>query len=157
LLGGLPLRYMKFAVKSTPIIREFRFPADYEQVHELWMGIEKGVHVGRSDTPAEIEKKIARDLDLFLVAEIDKNIVGSVIGGFDGRRGLIYHLAVAASFRGQGIGSRLMDEVESRLRAKGCLKSYLLVTLDNPEVEDFYRQRGWQRMDQIHLYGKELQ
>jgi ribosomal protein S18 acetylase RimI-like enzyme len=88
---------------------------------------------------------------------MDKNVVGSVIGGYDGRRGLIYHLAVAASFRGQGIGSRLMHEVESRLRAKGCLKSYLLVTLDNPEVEDYYRQRGWQHMDQIHLYGKELQ
>ena len=139
------------------IIREFRFPADYEQVHKLWGTIEKGVHVGRSDTPGEIEKKLARDPDLFLVAEMDKNVVGSVIGGYDGRRGLIYHLAVAASFRGQGIGSRLMDEVESRLRAKGCLKSYLLVTLDNPEVEDYYRQRGWQHMDQIHLYGKELQ
>ena len=139
------------------IIREFRFPTDYEQVYKLWGTIEKGVHVGRSDTPGEIEKKIARDPDLFLVAEMDKNVVGSVIGGYDGRRGLIYHLAVAASFRGQGIGSRLMDEVESRLRAKGCLKSYLLVTLDNPEVEVYYQQRGWQHMDQIHLYGKELQ
>jgi ribosomal protein S18 acetylase RimI-like enzyme len=82
--------------------------------------------------------------------------VGSVIGGFDGRRGLIYHLAVAASFRGLGIGSRLMDEVEARLRSKGCLKCYLLVTADNPEVEAYYQQRGWQPMDTIHLFGKEL-
>ena len=139
------------------LIREFHFPEDYQQVYELWTAIEKGVHVGRSDTLAEIGKKIQRDPDLFLVAELDRAIIGSVMGGYDGRRGLIYHLAVAAAFRGQGIGSRLMDEVESRLRAKGCLKSYLLVTLDNPEVEDYYRQRGWQHMDQIHLYGKELQ
>jgi len=138
-------------------IREFHFPVDYEQVYKLWGTIEKGVHVGRSDTLAEIGKKIARDPDLFLVAESNNVIIGSVMGGYDGRRGLIYHLAVAVPFRGQGIGSRLMDEVESRLRAKGCLKSYLLVTLDNPEVEDYYRQRGWQHMDQIHLYGKELQ
>ena len=106
---------------------------------------------------AEIEKKITRDPDLFLVAESDGSIIGSVIGGYDGRRGLIYHLAVAAAFRGQGIGSRLMDEVESRLRAKGCLKCYLLVTHDNTEVEDYYQQRGWQHMDYVHLYGKELQ
>jgi len=138
-------------------IREFHFPADYEQVYKLWGTIEKGVHIGRSDTLAEIGKKIQRDPDLFLVAESNGDIIGSVVGGYDGRRGLIYHLAVVASLRGQGIGSRLMDEVESRLRAKGCLKSYLLVTLDNPEVEEFYRQRGWQHMDQIHLYGKELQ
>jgi ribosomal protein S18 acetylase RimI-like enzyme len=143
-------------IASTIKIREFRFPFDYESVYRLWRSIEKGVHVGRSDTLAEIEKKIARDPDLFLVAESDDSIVGSVIGGFDGRRGLIYHLAVAASFRGLGIGSRLMDEVESRLRAKGCLKCYLLVTTDNPEAEGYYQHRGWQPMDSIHLFGKEL-
>ena len=129
-------------LQSPVQIREFRFPSDYEQVFELWRGIEKGVHVGRSDTLAEIGKKIDRDPDLFLVAESAGNIVGSVIGGFDGRRGLIYHLAVASTFRGQGVGSRLMDAVEVRLRAKGCLKCYLLVTVDNSEVEDYYLHRA---------------
>jgi N-acetylglutamate synthase len=144
-------------VNSSEIkIREFCFPSDYDSVYRLWESIEKGVHVGRSDTLAEIGKKITRDPDLFLIAEADGAIIGSVIGGFDGRRGLIYHLAVAASFRGLGIGSRLMDEVEARLRAKGCLKCYLLVTTDNPEAEGYYRQRGWQSMDTIHLFGKEL-
>ena len=138
-------------------IREFHFPEDYTSVLQLWKGIEKGVHVGRSDTLVEIEKKIPHDPDLFLVAELDGDIIGSVIGGFDGRRGLIYHLAVAAANRGTGIGSRLMAEVESRLRAKGCLKCYLLVTLDNSEVEHYYQRRGWQHMHDIHLYGKELQ
>jgi ribosomal protein S18 acetylase RimI-like enzyme len=138
-------------------IREFRFPADYESVYKLWQSMDKGVRVGRSDTLAEIQKKISRDPDLFLVAEADGCIIGSVIGGFDGRRALIYHLSVAESFRGKGIGSRLMDEVESRLRAKGCLKSYLLVTSDNIEVEEYYQRRGWQHMDYVHLYGKELQ
>ena len=144
-------------VQSPVQIREFRFPSDYEQVFELWRRIEMGVHVGRSDTLAEIGKKLDRDPDLFLVAESAGKIVGSVIGGFDGRRGLIYHFAVASSFRGQGIGSRLMDAVESRLRAKGCLKCYLLVTVDNSEVEDYYLRRGWQQMGQVHLFGKELQ
>ena len=143
-------------ISESVHIREFRFPADYEQVHRLWQGIEKGVRVGRSDTPDEIGKKVARDPDLFLVAESASRIVGSVIGGYDGRRGLLYHLAVASEFRGQGIATRLMDEVESRLRAKGCLKCYLLVASDNPDVEPYYQQRGWQRMDDIHLFGKNL-
>jgi ribosomal protein S18 acetylase RimI-like enzyme len=138
-------------------IREFRFPSDYEQAIELWHSIEKGVHLGRSDTLVEIGKKLKRDPDLFLVAELEGAIIGAVIGGFDGRRGLIYHLAVDASFRGQGIGSDLMNEVESRLRAKGCLKCYLLVTVDNIEVADYYIDRGWKQMDQVQLYGKELQ
>jgi ribosomal protein S18 acetylase RimI-like enzyme len=138
-------------------IREFRFPSDYGSVYRLWKSMEKGVHVGRSDTLAEIEKKISRDPDLFLVAESDGAIIGSVIGGYDGRRGLIYHLAVAAAFRGKGIGTCLMDEVETRLRAKGCLKCYLLVTSDNTEVGQYYQGRGWQSMDGIRLYGKEPQ
>ena len=138
-------------------IREFCFPADYDAVFALWGSIEKGVRTGRSDTFAEIEKKLTRDPDLFLVAEADGMIVGSVIGGYDGRRGLVDHLAVASAFRGTGIGSRLMEELESRLRAKGCLKCYLLVTSDNQEAEIYYKHRGWQHMDYIHLYGKELQ
>ena len=120
-------------------------------------GNRKGVHVGRSDTLAEIGKKLERDPDLFVVPESAGKIIGSVIGGFDGRRGIIYHLAVASTFRGRGVGSRLMDEVESRLRVKGCLKCYLLVTVDNSEVEDYYLHRGWQQMDQVHIFGKELQ
>lgn len=138
-------------------IREFHFPADYEPVYRLWQEMEKGVRVGRSDTLPEIEKKIARDPDLFLVAEWQGNLIGSVIGGFDGRRGLLYHLAVASTFRGRGVGSRLMEELETRLRAKGCLKCYLLVTSDNPEAELYYQRRGWQHMDSVRLYGKELQ
>jgi ribosomal protein S18 acetylase RimI-like enzyme len=144
-------------VSSSIQIREFQFPADYEQVYKLWESIAKGVRVGRSDTLDEIKKKLARDPDLFLVAESDGRIIGSVIGGFDGRRGLIYHLAVSSPFRGKGIGSCLMDEVELRLQAKGCLKCYLLVTDDNLEVADYYQRRGWQPMDAVHLYGKELQ
>jgi N-acetylglutamate synthase len=142
---------------SSIRIREFCFPADYEPVFALWTSMERGVRTGRSDTPAEIEKKLERDPDLFLVAEADGAIVGSAVGGYDGRRGLVYHLAVASAFRGMGVGSRLMDELELRLRVKGCLKCYLLVTSDNTEGEVFYQHRGWQHMDSIRLYGKELQ
>lgn len=137
-------------------IREFQFPSDYQPVYDLWVSMEKGVHVGRSDSVLEIQKKIARDPDLFLVAECENTIIGSVMGGYDGRRGLIYHLAVDAAFRGHGIGSQLMDEVELRLRSKGCLKCYLLVTSDNLEAETYYQHRGWKHMDSVRLFGKEL-
>jgi len=140
----------------TVKIREFRFPEDYPLVENLWVSIEKGVSLSRSDTPDEIQKKLTRDPDLFLVAEENGQIVGTVIGGFDGRRGLIYHLAVTASFRGRGIGSRLMDELESRLRAKGCLRCYLLVTTDNPEGMQYYDKHGWERMDYVMPFAKNL-
>jgi ribosomal protein S18 acetylase RimI-like enzyme len=145
------------AIESTVQIREIRFPEDYPQVQTLWERMDKGVSLGRSDTPEEIQKKLARDPDLFLVAEVEDRIIGTVIGGYDGRRGLLYHLAVEASFRGQGIGSRLMEEIESRLRAKGCLRCYLMVLVDNDEAIRYYENRGWEAMNQhVYTYAKNL-
>ena len=140
---------------------------------DLWEHAGPGVHVGRSDTLEEIAKKVQRDPDLFLVAEAegedgkggprraspartpDHRLIGSVIGGFDGRRGMIYHLAVADEYHQRGIGAALMGEVERRLKAKGCLKSYLLVVSGNEAAVQFYAKRGWQAMD-ITILGKEF-
>ena len=118
-------------------LREFHFPEDYPAARFLWENAGSGIHVRRSDEPEEIQKKLQRDPDLFLVAEADGKMIGTVIGGFDGRRGLIYHLAVDATFRQHGIGSLLMDEVERRLKAKGCIKCYLMVADDNLERHAF--------------------
>jgi len=136
-------------------IRLFRFPDDYTPVIELWNHSGPGIHVRRSDTPEEIQKKLQRDPDLFLVAEAGGRIIGSVIGGFDGRRGLVYHLAVEESQRKQGLGQALMAELETRLRQKGCLRCYLLVTKDNEAAIRFYEASGWENMD-LHIFGKDL-
>ncbi len=138
------------------MIRQFRFPDDFLQVIALWEGSGPGVHLGRSDQQEEIAKKMQRDPDLFLVSEIDREIAGTVIGGFDGRRGMVYHLAVASKYRRQGIGEALMEELESRLRAKGCLKCYLLVLRENEGAMRFYEQRGWAQMDHVLIYAKEF-
>jgi ribosomal protein S18 acetylase RimI-like enzyme len=108
-----------------------------------------------SDTREEIAKKLAHDPDLCLVAEEAGQVVGTVLGGFDGRRGMVYHLAVAAAYQGQGLGRALMVEQEARFKAKGCLKYYLLVTADNLAVIDFYAGLGWSRMA-VEIMGKEI-
>jgi ribosomal protein S18 acetylase RimI-like enzyme len=136
-------------------IREFRFPQDYQAVYELWQTAGPGIHVRRSDEPDEILKKLQRDPDLFLVAEQNDQVVGTVIGGFDGRRGMMYHLAVAANSRQRGIGAALMQALEERLTAKGCIRYYLLVTRDNAQAIGFYEAHGWSRMD-LYAYGKDL-
>jgi ribosomal protein S18 acetylase RimI-like enzyme len=137
-------------------VREFRFAEDYPAARFLWENAGSGIHVRRSDEPEEIQKKLQRDPELFLVAETDGKLIGTVIGGFDGRRGLIYHLAVEAGFRQLGVGSLLMDEVERRLKTKGCLKCYLMVADDNENAMRFYEASNWERMDTIYTYTKEL-
>lgn len=137
-------------------IREFSFTDDYDRTLEFWQSIETGMNVGRSDTAEEVRKKLERDPDLFLVAEINHVIIGTVIGGYDGRRGAIYHLAVHKNFRGQGIGAMLLKEVETRLQAKGCLKCYMHVFADNTEAIQFYKKRGWHHGQEILFFAKEF-
>lgn len=136
-------------------IREFDFPRDFAAVVVLWQSSGPGVRLGMSDTSEEIAKKLKRDPDLFLVAEDAGHVIGAVLGGFDGRRGMVYHLAVAPEHRQRGVGSALMAELESRLNAKGCRKYYLLVTHDNTDVTDFYQRLGWSVMP-VNIMGKEI-
>lgn len=121
-------------------IREFRL-ADYEDVIALWD--RAGLLPGRSDERSEIEKKLERDPDLFLVGVDAGAIVAAVIGGYDGRRGWVYHLAVEPRLHACGFGASLLGELESRLREKGCIKVNLLIDPKNAAVQGFYEKRGY--------------
>ena len=143
------------SLPANLILREFQFPTDYPQVIDLWKHAGSGIHLRKSDEVEEIKKKVDRDPNLFLVAEINGQIIGTVIGGFDGRRGMIYHLAVDQAYREKGLGKFLMAELEKRMVNKGCLRSYLLVTRDNLDAIRFYESTGWELMDLL-VYAKDL-
>jgi ribosomal protein S18 acetylase RimI-like enzyme len=136
-------------------LRTFDLDHDYLAVRHLWASAGAGIQLSSSDELSEVRKKLQRDPDLFLVAESKGRLVGSVLGGFDGRRGMVYHLAVEKEYRRSGLGRALMAELEQRLRAKGCLKYYLLVTEDNDGAVAFYQSLGWEVMN-LHVMGKRL-
>jgi ribosomal protein S18 acetylase RimI-like enzyme len=140
----------------SSIIREFNFEKDYDSVLGFWKEIETGMNVGLSDSPEEIKKKIQRDPELFLVAENKNQMIGTVIGAYDGRRGFIYHLAVHKKFRRQKIASQLLSEVEKRLQAKGCIKCLLMVFADNTHALQFYKKHGWKHQPEDLVFAKEF-
>jgi N-acetylglutamate synthase len=141
---------------SLPVrIRPFVYPQDYPEVYTLWENAGQGIQLRRSDEPEELVKKLERDPDLLLVAEIDGELVGTVMGGFDGRRGMMYHLAVAERYRRMGIGIALVAALEQRLREKGCIRYYLLVTENNHQAISFYESQGFERM-QLFPYAKNI-
>jgi len=75
---------------------------------------------------------------LLLVATVDDQIVGSVIGGWDGWRGNIYRLAVMPEFRRQKIARRLVAEIMSALFAKGATRVSALVEHEHQWAIDFW-------------------
>ena len=136
------------------MIRQFNFTPDFDAVIALWQASKPGIHLGPSDTRDEIARKLTRDPDLFLVVEEEGKIVGAVMGGFDGRRGAVYHLAVSPDCRGRDIGTALMNELEARLKARGCLKYQLFIASDNQAVVGFYQKLGWQVRSDLTMMSK---
>ena len=80
----------------------------------------------------------------------------SLRGRRDGRRAYVYHLAVAPEYRRGGIASKLMDELEERLRARGALKAKLQILVGNDASLAFFRQRGYEVETPCVPVGKEL-
>jgi ribosomal protein S18 acetylase RimI-like enzyme len=107
--------------------------------------------LNKSDSREGIRRKLERDADAFLVAEDEGVIVGAVMGAYDGRRGWANHLAVAATYRGHGLGRRLIEEMELKLKAKGCQKINLLIEPTNASVQEFYQQLGYERRELIYM------
>jgi len=134
-------------------IREFRIE-DYPMVHDLWQTA--GLILRPGDELEDVKLKLQRDADLFLVAEQDDEILGSVIGGWDGRRGWIYHLAVRPEHQRKGIGIGLVREVEKRLVAKGAKKVNAQVYKWNERSSEFFKAIGYDAQPDLIMIGKQL-
>jgi len=87
-------------------------------VLDLWQKAE--ATPSATDSVQELKTLIQAQEDLFLVAEHNGQLLGTVIGGWDGWRGNIYRLTVLPNHRRQGIGRVLTQEMESRLGEKGA-------------------------------------
>jgi ribosomal protein S18 acetylase RimI-like enzyme len=134
-------------------IREFKIE-DYQIVRDLWQTA--GLTLRPGDELDEVRLKLQRDPDLFLVAEEDGRILGSVIGGWDGRRGWIYHLAVNPEHQRKGIGVGLVREVEKRLVAKGAKKVNAQVYRWNERSSEFFKAIGYEAQPDLIMIGKHL-
>jgi ribosomal protein S18 acetylase RimI-like enzyme len=134
-------------------IREFKID-DYLIVRELWEAA--GLILRPGDALEDVKVKLQRDPDLFLVAEHDDTIVGSVIGGWDGRRGWIYHLAVRPEHQRKGIGVRLVRELEKRLVDKGAKKVNAQIYKSNERSSRFFKAIGYEAQPDLVMIGKQL-
>ena len=99
-------------------------------------------------------KQVVSD-GLFLVAEIDGVVVGTLMAGYEGHRGSINYVGVLPGNRKMGIGRALMSEAEKLLIERGCPKINLQVRTDNPEAVEFYRRLGYETFDIVNM-GKRL-
>lgn len=134
--------------------REFHID-DYDAAVELWRGVE-GVEVAEGDSKDDVARYILRNPGLSRVAENGPTIVGAVLCGHDGRRGMIYHLAVEPAYRRQALGKRLVEECLNALRKAGIKRVLILVAKDNASGRSFWRRCGWEDIPAARAMGIDL-
>ena len=134
--------------------REFVL-SDHDRAVALWSEIDS-VEICEGDSREEVAEYLKRNPGLSRVAEADGKIVGAVMCGHDGRRGWIYHLAVAQECRGRGVGKMLLDDCLRGLREAGLKRAIILVEGENAAGHKFWLREGWEEIDCAIPMTKEL-
>jgi len=127
---------------------------DQAAVIELWKACQ--LVVPWNDPAKDIERKLMVDADLFLVGEIDGEIIASAMGGYEGHRGWINYLAVSPQHQHKGYARKIVGHVEKLIQARGCPKINLMIRATNTEAEAFYKSIGYVAETSIAL-GKRLE
>jgi ribosomal protein S18 acetylase RimI-like enzyme len=123
---------------------------DQESVAALWRRV-------FPDAPpwnhpeTDIRRKLSVQRELFLVAILGSQLVGTAMAGFDGHRGWVYYVAVSPEHRRKGIGRALMSWVEGDLAKMGCPKLNLQVRASNPNAVSFYKRLGYEVEERVSM------
>ncbi len=129
--------------------------ADHDRGVALWNAVE-GIEVCEGDSREEIAAFLQRNPGLSRVAEENGTMAGAVLCGHDGRRGWIYHLAVAPAFRGRGVGRLLLEDCVNRLHSAGIKRAIILVADDNSLGYEFWLRNGWENIEGAVAMGRDL-
>ena len=90
-----------------------------------------------------IDRKLAVHPELFFIAEIDGQLVGTAMAGYDGHRGWLYSVATHPERRRKRIATALMQHAEAALAARNCPKVNLQTMPNNTDAIAFYESLGY--------------
>ena len=137
---------------------------DYDKIFALWNSTEQ---TKRALNPVDDSREgIARYLKrnpttCFLALSKDGSgdapeVIGVILTGHDGRRGIIHHMCVHPSFRRQGIARMLVQKAEEALKAEGINKIFGLVFKDNDPANAFWENLGYSLRTNLNYRNKSL-
>ncbi|HEY0455059.1 MAG TPA: GNAT family N-acetyltransferase [Verrucomicrobiae bacterium] len=128
---------------------------DFPAMLALWQRCQE-MGLMAADTSHGFARLLERNPGLSQVAELDGELIGTALCAHDGRRGYIYHLAVVAEHRKQGIGQALVQQCLDGLRQAGIVRSTVVVFASNLEGQRYWKKLGWRRRDDVVMYSRDL-
>ncbi len=132
---------------------------DYDSLMELWnsVGMSKRALNPVDDSREGIDRYIRRNPSTcFKAVDNDGKLLGVILSGNDGRRGLVHHLCVNPSVQRGGIGAALVKNAEAALHKEGIEKIFILVFNDNEKGNAFWEKQGYSLRTNLNYRNKSL-
>lgn len=131
-------------------------PADYDALYRLW-SMTPGMGLNDVDDSREgIARYLVRNPHTCFVAEQGGKIIGAIMSGHDGRRGLIHHTVVAEDEQHRGTGTALVQAALEALREEGISKVLLVVFSRNEKGNAFWEKQGFTARTDLVYRNKAL-
>ena len=137
---------------------------DYDGIYELWNSTAQSKRALNDvdDSREGIGRYLKRNPNTcFLATHKDgtgdaPQIVGVILAGHDGRRGLIHHMCVHPSCRRERLAHALLQKAEEAFRAEGISKIFCLVFKDNEIANSFWEKQGYSLRTNLNYRNKSL-
>lgn len=131
---------------------------DYDDLYALWTGTEASKRALNpvDDSREGIGRYLRRNPTTCFAACVEDRVIGVILTGHDGRRGMIHHMCVLPDFRRQGIAGMLVQRAEEALRTEGISKVFGLVFRDNDPANAFWEAQGYSLRTNLNYRNKSL-
>jgi ribosomal protein S18 acetylase RimI-like enzyme len=129
--------------------------SDYENLVTFWQTM-PGMRLVDADSRPDIDRYLNRNPGMCFLAEDNGLIVGTVLAGHDGRRGYLFHFAVAESHRGRTLAKDLLEKAFAALKAEGISRCYGFILSGNERAHKLAELTGWEKVDDFDVYSQWL-
>ena len=128
---------------------------DYIQAYGLWLLCGNGLN-DKDDSLEGIDKYLKRNPSTSFVAVCEGKVVGVILCGHDGRRGIIQHACVSPDYRRCGVGKKLVDLALEALKNEGINKVLLVAFKKNEGGNAFWESQGFTLREDLNYRNKAL-
>ena len=128
---------------------------DYEQAYALWLECGNGLN-DKDDSKDGIAKYLKRNPSTSFVAVCEEKVIGVILCGHDGRRGIIQHACVSPLHRREGIGQKLVELALNALKEEGITKVLLVAFKKNEGGNAFWESQGFTLREDLNYRNKAL-
>ncbi len=131
---------------------------DYDRIFALWNSTEQSRRALNpvDDSREGIGRYLERNPGTCFAAVAGERIIGVILTGHDGRRGMIHHMCVHPDFRRNGIAACLVFAAEEALKKEGIQKVFGLVFRDNEPANAFWERQGYSLRTNLNYRNKSL-